>query len=160
MSMIGSFLAISDAELADLLEDPSPIGDLLHESRAESVEDIDKAWHGIHFLLTGSAAGSDSVLANVVFGTTPIGDEDVGYGPAMGTRAAVVRQIAAALDQITEDSFRSRFDAAALEKNDIYPNIWDEGEDALDYLASYFLQVKAFYSAAASRGDAVITFLN
>ena len=160
MSMIGSFLALPQNELDDLFEEPESIASALDEKYGEAIIDIDKAWHGIHFVLVGEPYGGEPPLSHVVFGTTPIGEEDVGYGPALGTTAATVKEIAAALNEISEEKFRVKFDASALEKADIYPQIWDEGDEALDYLASYFTELKGFYENAAKNGNAVITFLS
>jgi uncharacterized protein DUF1877 len=60
MSMIGNFRALPDLELQALFADPSRVEGLLYESLLGGVAngnelDVDKAWHGLHFLLTGSA---------------------------------------------------------------------------------------------------------
>ncbi|MGC5585414.1 DUF1877 family protein [Ornithinimicrobium sp. W1665] len=39
------------------------------------------AWHGIHWLLTGSQDSTDDVTCEVIFGGEPVGD-DLGHGPA------------------------------------------------------------------------------
>jgi hypothetical protein len=158
--MIGNFLALPQDELDALFEEPESISSALDEKYAEAIVDIDKAWHGIHFVLVGEQYGGAPPLSNVVFGAKTIGEEDVGYGPAHGTTAAAVKEIAAALSEISEVKFREKFDASALKKADIYPQIWDEGDEALNYLASYFTELKTFYESAARNGNAVITFLN
>jgi hypothetical protein len=159
MSMIGNFLALEQTRLDELRENPENIASFLHEEHATDIIDVDKAWHGIHFVLTGTQYGGEQPLANVVFGAEPISEEEVGYSPALGTSSDHVKSIAEALGQLTENDFRARFDAAALEAADIYPQIWDEGDEALDYLASYFVELKAFYASAAQDGKAVITFI-
>jgi hypothetical protein len=157
MSMIGHFLAVPQAELDALRDEPEQVGEALFTTHAEDAVDVEKAWHGIHFLLTGDVAPGKGPLANVVFGRTPIGDEDLGYGPALATDAADVPAIAAALAALTDDELRARFDPAAMD--DIYPNIWDEGDQARDYLIDYLQDVRAFYRDAAAQGHAVITWL-
>src|SRR5262249_47562522 len=42
---------------------------------------IDKAWHGLHYLLCGAPEPAPGPLGQAVFGGTEIG-EDQGYGPA------------------------------------------------------------------------------
>lgn len=160
MSMIGNYLEIDDQKLASLYENPETISSVLYEEYSEQVIDIDKSWHGIHFLLTGEQYGGQPPLSNVVFGVTPIGEEDVGYGPAMGTPASTVKAIAEALSAVTDDEFRSKFDMAALNAADVYPQIWNEGQEALEYLATYFRELRDFYMKAAENGNAVITFIN
>lgn len=158
--MIGNFLAIPQEELEFLYQQPQKIASVLYETYAEEVLDIDKAWHGIHFLLTGEQHGGRPPLAHVVFGIEPIGKEDIGYGPALGTPAASVKEIAASVCQISDAEFRSKFNSAALTQADIYPLIWDKGAEALDYIAAYFKELQDFYKNAAEEGNAVITFIN
>ena len=43
--------------------------------------DLDKSWHGIHYLFTGKADESGTPLEFLVAGGASVGDEDVGYGP-------------------------------------------------------------------------------
>jgi hypothetical protein len=160
MSMIGNFLSIPQEELDALYRDPEQIGTAIYETYRDKTIDVDKAWHGIHFLLTGEQYGGEPPLANVVMGLEPIGDENIGYGPAMGTPAQDVKKIAAALDSITEEEFRFKFDPVALKEADIYPEIWDEGKVALDYLTTYFKKLQEFYKSAAAHGHAVITFIS
>jgi hypothetical protein len=96
----------------------------------------------------------------VILGGVPIGDEDVGYGPARGMSAIEVKEVASAVCAISEAAFRARFDADALNEADIYPQIWDEGSDALDYVASYFLDAQRVYKDAAAMDLALVLFIN
>src|SRR5688500_4635495 len=41
--------------------------------------DADKAWHGLHYLLTKTAWGGEPPLDFIALGGTPVGDEDLGY---------------------------------------------------------------------------------
>lgn len=157
MSMIGRFLAVPQAELDALRDAPEQIDEVLFVTHEEDAVHVEKAWHGIHFLLTGDVVPGTGPLANVVFGRSPVGDEDLGYGPALATDAAAVPAIAAALEAVTDDQLRARFDPDAMDE--IYPNIWDEGDEALDYLIHHLQQVRAFYRNAAAQGHAVITWL-
>jgi len=45
----------------------------------------------------------------------------------------------------------------------IYPEIWDEGENgeqSLEYLLDYFKEIKIFYAKAASSNHGMINFIN
>jgi Domain of unknown function (DUF1877) len=42
--------------------------------------DLDKSWHGIHYLLTGTASGGVAPVNFLVAGGRPVGKLDVGYG--------------------------------------------------------------------------------
>ena len=47
-----------------------------------SVADLDKAWHGLHYLFTGTDEGGNSPLDFLAVGGEEIGTIEVGYGPA------------------------------------------------------------------------------
>ena len=55
---------------------------------------LDKSWHGIHFLLTGSAEGVRPPVDFILMGGREIGDLDLGYGPARAFTSAETKQIA------------------------------------------------------------------
>ncbi len=88
MSMICVLRQIEVCEIDALLEDPERILDLLEEDDSldeddhEAEADLDKAWHGIHYLLTGTAWKGEPPLCYLVRGGQTIGDVEVGYGPA------------------------------------------------------------------------------
>ena len=46
-----------------------------------------------------------------------------------------------------------------MSKNGIYPEIWDEGDDALDYLLTWYESLRAYYFDAASKGNAMLKYL-
>src|SRR6266536_2401384 len=61
MSMIANLRPASDLEINRLLEQPSEITRFLYGAGAETRDKVvlDKAWHAIHFTLTGSRLGGD-----------------------------------------------------------------------------------------------------
>ena len=117
---------------------------------------LDKAWHGIHFLLTGKAEEGDPPLDFLLSGGREIGDEDVGMGPARVFSASETRTIAAALAALGDDDLRGRFDPQAMEAADVYPDvIWvRDGEEALSYVMTYFgaLRESVMEAAGTNRG--------
>lgn len=163
MGMAGCYAAVDAATLALLKADPDSIPEFLFPDDGEGEPanycDLDKAWHGIHYLLTGQADGGPEPLSLAVHGGEEVG-EDVGYGPARFLTPAQVRTVSAALDRITEANLRARFDPRAMDAAEIYPAIWGrDGQEALDYLVENYLPWVAFYRAAAQRGDGMITWL-
>ncbi len=124
--------------------------------------DVDKAWHGIHFLLTGDPWEGSPPLMNAVLGGETLGDEDLGYGPARFLTPEEVTELAEALEGWSREKLAARYDPAAMEAAEIYPTgIWeDEGPEALDYVLSYYDELLEFYRQAAARGDAVILYIN
>src|SRR4051812_5134842 len=109
MSMIGCFCALKDEELEAIIDDPTGIHRLLdaEEGPSETMDhskasgeprqfDVDKAWHGIHFLLTGTEWEGDGPLAFMLQGGREI-SEELGYGPPHGFTSSEVKEIDAAL---------------------------------------------------------------
>ena len=165
MSMIGNFRAVPDDEVDRLLADPNEIEDYLYEGETtpDGEIDVDKAWHGLHYLLTGTAWEGDSPLDFILAGGREIGDVDVGYGPARAFRNPELREITRALDPITPEALRERFDPQRMLELGIYPEIWDSDpreDDTLAYLLEYYGVLKDFLARGAARGDGLIVYLN
>jgi hypothetical protein len=102
--------------------------------------DLDKAWHGIHFLLTGTADDGDPPLNFLVAGGQAVGDIDVGYGPARVYTSAEARQIAAALAGVTDSEARSRYNPDRMKREEVYPDIWGRIEDGQDEGLEYLME--------------------
>ena len=108
---------------------------------------LDKAWHGIHFLLARSAWEGDWPFNFIVAGGEVIEESDNGYGPSRFFSASQVQEIHKLLSAISKEDFEGRFVPEEMMKEDIYPTIWDrpkEEDDTLKYLAEYFLELKQF----------------
>ena len=161
MSMIGNFRQVTPAQLQALMDDPASVEAFIYPDggEAENGIDVDKAWHGIHFMLTGDVWGGASPLANVVLGGVEIG-EDAGYGPARYITPDEVRAAAEVIRSLPREVLGKRYDAAAMAENEIYPDIWDEGDDAADYLLSYYESLRNYYLDAASKGNAMLKYIN
>jgi Domain of unknown function (DUF1877) len=118
---------------------------------------IDKAWHGLHYLLCGVPEPAPGPLGQAVFGGTEIG-EDRGYGPARYFAVSQVAEIASALHSSSlEQELRARFDAAAMTQLGIYPGVWET--DDLAWLIEAFHTVRDFYAAASDAKQAVVTLI-
>lgn len=155
MSMIGCFLRLSDADLDAVVTNPDSLNKFLqHNPENKDYFDVDKAWQGIHFLLTDSAWEGSGPLAFILHGGREI-DQDLGYGPPHGFSSAEVKEIAAALEPIQPDALFAKADQAQFTAEDIYPSIWDESkEECIGYVTSSFADLKKFIleTAAANRG--------
>jgi hypothetical protein len=169
MGMVCTFRRLPEVDLARLHAQPELIGAYLGgHSKLEGFGphvdlDVDKAWHGIHFLLTGTAWEGEAPLDFVVTGGEPIGQQDVGYGPARGLSRAEVGALADALAPLSEDVLGARFDPEAMLATDIYPSIWDRDpadDDTRGYLLHYYATLRRFVSDAARAGEALIMFLS
>lgn len=164
MGMVGCFSALPETRLADLRRDPDSIEEYLYPDDGESDPpyyiDVDKAWHGIHYLLTGTAHGGDRLLSLAIVGGEEFGPE-VGCGPARFLTPAEVAAVSTALAALTIDALCERFDPQDMAAKSIYPDvIWvRDGREALEYLLEGYQQLVVFYRDAAARGDAVVQWL-
>lgn len=126
----------------------------LAEGEGETT-DLDKAWHGIHYLLTGTAWEGKPPLNLLVGGGREVGKVDVGYGPARTLTAAETGAVAAALARLDDATLRGRFAPAEMMKLEVYPEIWDgdpEEDDSLGYLMEHLSQLRNSLNAASARG--------
>lgn len=118
---------------------------------------LDKAWHGLHYLLCGALEPAPGPLGQAVFGGSEIG-EDRSYGPARYFTPAQVAEIAGALQSPElEAEVAARFDAAAMTQLGIYPGSWET--DDHDWLVEAFRTLRDFYTAASKAEQAVVTLI-
>jgi hypothetical protein len=162
MPMIGYFLALKAEQVEELVREPATVAsfaaqavDDQDESGAELL-DIDKAWHAIHFLLTGVVEGGEAPLAWAVFAPTLIG-EDVGEGPARVLMPDQVIEVSKALAPVTTDKLKRNCDWSVMNERQIFPGAWRKGDE--DYIGDNFKQLKKFYESAAQRRMAVLQWI-
>src|ERR1043166_3497100 len=128
MVLIGHRLSAEQSQV--LLDDPSAVDRLLYgdldDEDAEMPEpnlDLGKAWHAIHYLLTGTAWEIGEGAGAAILGGDDIGDDNV-YGRRRLLSPDVVRVVSAGLDRLGPETLRARFDPLAMAAADIYPTIW------------------------------------
>jgi hypothetical protein len=168
MSMIGYFLLVPEEELKAILLNPESVNDLIaeaHEQREHYLVDVDKAWHCLHFLLTGTAWEGEPPLNFAVSGGTPVGDVDVGYGPARVFLPAEVRAIDNALKKVSGQDLVSRFDGRRMNELEIYPDsgAWveiDPNSDEFGYYSGAFDNVKALIRRGSGDGLGLMVWLS
>lgn len=162
MSMIMQWDAVapSDAEKVRSL-DPDDFCEWLEQGDDRLSFDADKAWHAVHFVLTGDPWSTDGPLGQTVLGGEPFGEE-VGYGPARWLPAEAVSAIAEQLAALTPGQFEQRLDFAALHREDIYPSIWDrdpEADELVEYVRAGYEQIRDGYARAAAAGQGFVIAL-
>ena len=101
---------MSDPEAAArLFADPEQAQKLYGPAAADgSLHCLEKNWHGLHFLLTGSSSEVSGPLGFLIAGGTAVGDVDCGYGPARAFRPPEVTTLAEALASFPEATLRQR----------------------------------------------------
>ena len=123
---------------------------------------LDKAWHGVHFLLAGTAEPGPALRSQAVLGGVELGDDPEGfsgYGPARYFRATRVRELSDELrrPEVEADAI-ARFDPARMSQLRIYPG-WRAGAEDKEWLIDAFQRLRDFYSGAADQGHAIVTCL-
>jgi hypothetical protein len=116
---------------------------------------VEKAWHGLHYLLTGEVWQGHGPLAFLMAGGEQLGDDE--ESPARWFTPNETVQIHEALSNVSDNELWSRFDAEEMENQQIYPGIWDEPEEDLkeEYL-TYFHELKQVVAAAVQSGQGLL----
>jgi hypothetical protein len=192
MSMIGNLVVLSQEQLNELLKHPELIEQFLYPSRKpspigeffkrlfgggakekkepsllKSLENsqqlsIDKAWHVLHFLFTGSAWEGDFPSGFLCSAGETVGDNDVGYGPARWFDRDQVAKISDYLQQLDDQKLREKLVPEQLVENDIYPSAWDDCDvdDEWAYCYEFLSSMRAFLLDAKMKRMALIVYLN
>lgn len=138
------------------------LGRRTEASGSREMLSLDKAWHGVHYLLTGAPEPGPDLRSQAVLGGVELGDDPEGfsgYGPARYFRAAEVRRLSEELRRPeVEREAAARFDPAKMSELEIYPG-WSDGDQDREWLMDAFRRLRDFYSAAAGKGRAIVTCL-
>jgi Domain of unknown function (DUF1877) len=125
------------------------------EVQAEGL-DLEKSWHSLHYLLTGGASETNLALGKTILGGKELGP-DIGYGPARFLEPPEVKEVATALEEVSEVELEKRFDLPAMVAASVYAC---RDESALKLAQHYFAQVVRYYREAAHRGHAMLLYLD
>jgi uncharacterized protein DUF1877 len=122
----------------------------------KSIE-IDKAWHGLHFLFTGLADGGREPACYLNYGGEDLDDE----GQTRALRPGQARQFAEFLSALTTSDLAQRYDAARMTTLEIYPyDTWPPSttlkNNPVTWLTDAFKEVREFARRAADAGDGLI----
>jgi len=165
MSMVANFLRVPPSQLEAFKADSELLAEHLYNqdlSDDPTFLDIDKSWDGIAFLLTGqNAENARGALSRIIFSGQFVDEEqDLGYGPAHYLRVAEVKALSDEISKIDTVELKKRFDPAKMKAMEIYPEIWDEGETAFEYLKDNFRSLQRFFEKAAAEYEVVISVIN
>jgi len=163
MGMAAYFVSVTPSEVQHFADHPDELPGFLYQEREDttplSATDIDKAWHGLHYLLTGTAYGGALPLADAILGGEEFGEE-MDYGPARLLAAPKVAAIAEALAALGPEQLKARYNPQDMDAKQIYPAIWEgDGDTGFDYLLDYFYTLQAYFAGVAGQGKAVITWI-
>lgn len=161
MGMTCSLLRVSAKELEAYVKDSKLLSDRINKHTDDAcLYDIDKAWDGIIYLLTGkTSSDTASPLVRIIFSRQLVDkNQNLGSGPAHYLMPEEVVGLHNQISPIHPDDLRPKFHPALMKEEGVYPNAWDH-EDALDYLIEYFETIQEVFALAAKRNEAIITFI-
>ncbi|MFC0581426.1 YfbM family protein [Micrococcoides hystricis] len=158
MGMIWTANRLSEAQARELLIDPEAYFSFIEEDHSEHAIDLDKAWQGIHWLLTGSAGPTDTAESLAIYGweAGELLEIDAGYGQPALLWPDRVQDVNAALQRLTDQELQQRFNPEQMSNSPLYPDLWDEEDIFETYLLPYAQQLRKFYAAAARNRQAVV----
>lgn len=175
MGMYCELRQLNPTYVQKLLADPDQVlhyaervesGRLPKEAQGEDLN-LDKAWHGLHYLLTGTAWEGAEPAGYLLVGGQQVGDEqehDVfGYGPARILSPAQVAAFSAHVSTaLSTAAVHQRFNPAEMTRLDIYPEVWDradEAENNLEFLTDAAAELSGFLRRTAAAGLALIIYM-
>lgn len=145
------------AKAAGLSNDPPASGGNPQASGKGADLSIEKAWHGVHYLLCGKDQPGTDLVSQVVMGGTDVGD-DLGYGPARYFSADEVAAIARELSRPNlEAEMATRWDPDKMMTLGIYPAQFDSDDE--QWLMDAFRKLRQFYIDASAAKLAVVACL-
>lgn len=162
MGMTLALLSVSGDELESILKDSSLLEQIVEEEE-DRLEDLEKSWDGIGYLLSGhpllESAEPVTDLSRVLYSGQAVDPgQNLGSGPAMYLTPEQVRDAARELSGITLERLRARYNGADMRAKEVYPGAWTDEE--FDYLEEYFTILREFYIVAAKDGHAVISIIS
>jgi len=152
--------------LSRLLRRARPAGEpgelILSTAEAATTADLDKAWHGMHYLLTGNVDGGEHPLNFLLSGGAAVGNVEVGYGAARVLTAAQTKQVRDALRSVSDSDVAARFDPTDMTAKDIYPRIWSRPPDqeSLAYVMEYLAVLRRFLDNTVGKRLGMVVYLS
>ena len=156
MGIRGYYYAITTEDLVTVLEDPTQLAEVIQQCVASCY--LDKAWHGIQYLLTGEAYGVFPPPGNVICGgaylRVPTDDDD---DPPFVFDPVEVEEIFAGMQAILQADLAANYNPSDMEAKMIYPAIWlRDGQEALNYLLYYYEDLVELFQIASQGQHAVV----
>ncbi|WP_028776903.1 YfbM family protein [Shimazuella kribbensis] len=157
MGMIGYIKAISPELLQSILANTISLTEVVfnNDHLAEESLDLDKAWNGIHYLLTGVPWGGDSILANTILGGNVLEDSD--FISVFYKTPSQVKKISAALSEFSEQELAIHYNPDKMNNLHIYPMTWSQ--DDFSHLLEYFRLLSKYYQSASEKKNAILIYI-
>ena len=129
------------------------------EARNEhALLNLDKSWHGIHWLLCESLWEGPEPYRSVILGGEEIG-EDLGYGPPRLMAPDQVAEVAQALGALSAAQVMKRYDGAVMDREKVYPGAFTGDSEWRKVLEQDFERLQRFYRETASERSGLLSWL-
>ena len=124
------------------------------EPPTEDSQYLDKAWHAIHFLLTGSADPDETPRGFLLSGRSV---ESGDFAVLVHDEKATQR-IAEALRDVDRSWLSARWNQSDLARSDVYliQDCNEDDDEVREYVFDYALELVQFVQVAAQRGCGLI----
>ena len=125
-----------------------------------AIYDVDKYWHILHFLFTGTAWEGTQPKAFLASGGSPVG-RDNGYGPPRLFAPEELQAISSFLETLTFEEFSRGYTPTSVKNADLY--YWQEVGSTQEEIAAELEtlwtvvgEIRGFLANAAKQGDGIL----
>ncbi|WP_161974529.1 YfbM family protein [Piscinibacter terrae] len=156
-SVVFYMAAVNSDEVPALDANARKLGSVLLESSGNWNLYLDKAWDGLHWILTGAAKyDKANPLSEMLRGGSSLATQ-LPYGKPKMHSPRQVKAYARRLAAETDSSLRGRYDPAEMDRQNVYPGDWaDDPEEGFAYLLSAFRMLQSFTVRAAKADKAIL----
>jgi hypothetical protein len=169
MSMLCYVLEVSPAQIKVLRATPSLAtdvamaamdeGDVSQFGPLEEALDLQKSWHMMHYLFTGSIDDMRSPGAGLLSGEE-LG-EDIGYGPVRLHGEKATAAFARFLESLDREGLLARMNIAEMTNAGVYSMPGGDEEDGIrEEVGYYFPRLRDYVVQAAQRQGGLLTWLS
>ena len=177
MSMIFGMVALTPEQMIKLRGSSKLASDLIFANQNDGTElqldglgrieaplDLQKSWHILHYVFTGSIGPVGSPGDTLLSGGDDLG-EDVGYGPPRLLDTQNTQRFAEFLQALDLNTLQSRVDFKTMSAAQVYSLPMGVGAEA-DFeigirreISSYFPVLRHYVSSAARNGNGLLMWL-
>jgi Domain of unknown function (DUF1877) len=165
MGMVLYLRRITQGELSAIRENLSAFDEFMFDQDAVDggdVVDFDKAWHALHFMLTGSAGGTNSPLSLIINEYEKIGGDgewDEGFSIIPADRLAAFQ---AEFKLLTDKELSARYSPQAMDDEQVYMADYfvEEGAEGLKYIMQWMPNFRNFLDRCVESGSGAFLLLN
>lgn len=160
MGMYGTYVAISNQELAAIEKEATSLYDVDSDFRL----DIDKSWEALHYTLCNDIADGEPPMGNVVPMNmdNALDLDEMEFG-AFALSLEEVKEAYEYMLTIDKEKLRSMYNFEEMVKEEIYPLSGmeeDSCNDFFDYLYENFETIKTFYKEVLEKNMSIVFYIS